>query len=219
VRRRRRGRDTRTRQRVLDAAAELFAERGFRKVTVREICRRARANVAAVNYHFRDKAGLYREVVEMAIAVMEETNAAARQAADLAPRADRLRAHVRVYVGALASGRGPSWLHRIIMREQADPTFALDLFVDRAIRPRIEYLKGLVRDLVGPAPSDAVVMHCVFSLQAQSLTMALPNPIGDRLRGTQTWTPGAIDALAAHITDFTLGGIAAIAGGRTRGRS
>ena len=213
----RHGRDTRTRQRVLDAAAQLFAERGFRKVTVREICRRARANVAAVNYHFGDKAGLYREVVEMAIAVMEETNAAARQAAEAAPRGDRLRSHVRVYVGALANGKGPSWMHRIIMREQADPTFALDLFVNRAIRPRIEYLKGLVRDLVGSAASDEVVMRCVFSLQAQSLTMALPNPIGDRLRGGRTWTPHAIDALVDHITDFTLGGIAAIAG-RTRGR-
>jgi AcrR family transcriptional regulator len=212
------GRDTRTRQRVLEAAALLFAERGFRKVTVRQICSRARANVAAISYHFGDKAGLYREVVEMAIAVMEKTNLAAREAAEAAPRRDRLRSHVRVYVAALASGRGPSWMHRIIMREQADPTFALDLFVNRAIRPRIEYLKGLVRDLVGPAPSDTVVMLCVFSLQAQSLTMALPNPIGDRLRGRQIWTPDAIDALADHITDFTLGGIAAIAGRRTRGR-
>ena len=75
-----------------------------------------------------------------------------------------------------------------------------------------------MRDLAGPAPSDTVVMQCVLSLQAQSLTMALPNPISDRLRGRHTWTPGAIDALTDHITDFTLGGIAAIAGRRTRGR-
>jgi len=212
------GRDTRTRQRVLDAAAQLFADRGFRKVTVREICRRARANVAAVNYHFHDKAGLYREVVEMAVAVMEQTNEAARQAADAAPRGDRLRAHVRVYVGALASTRGSSWMHRLIMREQADPTFALDLFVDRAIRPRLEFLQRLVRDLAGPAPSDTAVLRCVFGLQAQSLTLALPNPIADRVRGPQPRTPDAIVELADHITDFTLGGIAAIARRRTRGR-
>jgi TetR/AcrR family transcriptional regulator, regulator of cefoperazone and chloramphenicol sensitivity len=213
------GRDTNTRQRVLNVAAQLFSDRGFRKVTVREICRRARANVAAVNYHFHDKAGLYREVVEMAVAVMEETNDAARRAAEAAPRDGRLRAHVRVYVDALASGRGPAWMHRLITREQADPTFALDVFVNRAIRPRLEYLTALVREVAGPSPSDELVMTCVFSLQAQSLMMALPNPISERLRGAVAWTPEKISALADHITDFTLGGIAAVSRRSTRGRS
>ena len=41
--------DRETRFRVLQAAERLFAERGFKKVTVREICRAAKANVAAVN--------------------------------------------------------------------------------------------------------------------------------------------------------------------------
>ena len=54
-----RTRDRETRERVLRSAAQLFADRGFKKVTVREICRAARANVAAVNYHFGDKGGLF----------------------------------------------------------------------------------------------------------------------------------------------------------------
>jgi len=58
--------DLETRDRVLKAAERLFAERGFKKVTVRDICRAARANVAAVNYHFGDKQGLYREVLQIA---------------------------------------------------------------------------------------------------------------------------------------------------------
>jgi TetR/AcrR family transcriptional regulator, regulator of cefoperazone and chloramphenicol sensitivity len=61
------GHDTETRERLLSTAERLFAERGFSKVTVREICRSARANVAAVNYHFSGKQGLYDEVVRTAI--------------------------------------------------------------------------------------------------------------------------------------------------------
>ena len=75
-----RQRDRETRERVLKAAAQLFADRGFKKVTVRDICRAARANVAAVNYHFGDKGGLYREVLQLAIETMRATNDAARAA-------------------------------------------------------------------------------------------------------------------------------------------
>src|SRR4030095_12192205 len=53
-----------TRQRLLEAAGEVFAARGFRAATVREICQRAQANLAAVNYHFGDKERLYAAVLQ-----------------------------------------------------------------------------------------------------------------------------------------------------------
>ncbi len=77
--------DRETRERLLKAAAQLFADRGFKKVTVRDICRSARANVGAVNYHFGDKTGLYREVLQLAIETMRSTNDAARQAGEGLP--------------------------------------------------------------------------------------------------------------------------------------
>src|SRR6185503_13527137 len=57
----------RTRTRLIDAAGEMFAELGFHHTTVRKICQRAGANIAAVNYHFRDKTGLYTEVVRQSM--------------------------------------------------------------------------------------------------------------------------------------------------------
>lgn len=47
------------RSRLLHAALALFAEQGFAKTSVREIAQAAQVNVAAINYYFRDKAGLY----------------------------------------------------------------------------------------------------------------------------------------------------------------
>ena len=47
-----------TSDRLLEAAGEVFAEQGFHRATVRQITERARVNVAAINYHYRDKAEL-----------------------------------------------------------------------------------------------------------------------------------------------------------------
>ena len=53
-----------TRNKLIDAAGQVFAEHGFKAATVREICARASANVALVNYHFGDKEKLYEEVLK-----------------------------------------------------------------------------------------------------------------------------------------------------------
>ena len=50
------------RERLLDTAEILFAQRGFDGVTVREITRKAHCNQAAVNYYFRSKKNLYLEL-------------------------------------------------------------------------------------------------------------------------------------------------------------
>jgi AcrR family transcriptional regulator len=60
-----------TRDKLLDVAGRIFADRGYRAATIREICIAARANVAAVNYHFGDKLGLYTMVVQQSMQAAE----------------------------------------------------------------------------------------------------------------------------------------------------
>ena len=53
-----------TKESIMTAAMRLFAEKGLKLVTVREICKAAKVNVALINYHFRNKNGLYQACVE-----------------------------------------------------------------------------------------------------------------------------------------------------------
>jgi AcrR family transcriptional regulator len=65
-----------TRARLLDAAGEVFAARGFRGATMREIAERARANLASAHYHFGSKEELYLAVASRTFEMMEQRLAA-----------------------------------------------------------------------------------------------------------------------------------------------
>src|SRR4030081_2758345 len=154
------GRDRETRARLLRPAARLFADRGFKRVTVRDICRVARANVAAVNYHFGDKLGLYREVLQSAIAAMRATNDAARKAGEGQTADEQLRRYIVIFVHRVL-GSGRDTVHKLIHREMNDPTPVLDALVEQGVRPRVEYLSGLIAEMTGYAPGDWHVLRSV----------------------------------------------------------
>src|ERR1700735_4222411 len=60
-----------THARLIEVAGEIFAEEGFQAAKVRDICAHAEVNIAAVNYHFGDKLGLYKEVLRYAMCATE----------------------------------------------------------------------------------------------------------------------------------------------------
>jgi AcrR family transcriptional regulator len=208
-----RAHDQVTRSRLLQAARRLFPEHGYHGVGVREICREAGANIAAVNYHFGGKLGLYTEVIQAAIDVLRETNEAAMQAPPGTPADERLRMFIRVFLrNIVGKGRG-SWIHKLMNRELDDPTPALNLVVEQAIRPRIEYLSGVAAELIGCDPADQRVWHTVASIQGQCL-IYLRNPVGTRLASKWPATPLEIEAVTEHIAEFSLAGIRAISRNR-----
>jgi AcrR family transcriptional regulator len=202
--------DQETRKRLLDTAARLFSMHGFKRVTVREICREAHANVAAVNYHFGDKLGLYTEVVQTAIDAMRGTSELSIRAAEGASAEERLRVFVRVFLRRIVGTGRDSWIHNLMSREMADPTPALDLVVEQAIKPRLAYVGGIVAELMGCEPGDRRVVPIVASIQGQCLMYA-PNPIAERLIGHWPLTEEELESAARHIAEFSLAGIRALA--------
>jgi AcrR family transcriptional regulator len=201
--------DAETRARVLEAAEHLFGERGFKHVTVREICHAAQANVAAVNYHFGDKLGLYREVLQGAIDAMRETSDLAREAGRGQPPEEQLRRFVGVFLHRVLSP-GSEAIHRLIMREMNDPTPAFDTLIEQGVRPRMEYLSDVVARIMGCEARDPRVLQCVGSIQSQALAYR-KNPIAARLGFVFEPTPAAIDAVAEHIATFSIAGVRAVA--------
>jgi AcrR family transcriptional regulator len=203
-------RDRETRERVLKAAAQLFADRGFKKVTVRDICRAARANVAAVNYHFGDKGGLYREVLQLAIETMRATTDAAREAGRGQPADERLRQYIRISLCRATKSGGAHWISRLIHREMADPTPAFDMLVEQGIKPRLDDLAAIVAEVLGCAPDHPRVLRCVTSIHAQWI-LFVPNPIASRFRPRIAARHDDAVQMAAHIAEFSLAGIRAVA--------
>jgi AcrR family transcriptional regulator len=197
--------DRETRARVLEEARKQFAAQGFRHVTVREICHAAEANVAAVNYHFGDKRGLYLEVLEMAMASMRETTDQARQAGEGGDAEHKLRAYIRVFLQRVGQGKD-SWIHQVMTHEMAEPTDALDRVVKEVIEPRIAYMRVLIGEMLGLAADDPRVMRCVLSVQSQ-FHAAMANPMSKRLVPGLAGDPAAVETLAQHISDFSIGGI------------
>lgn len=193
----------RTRSRLIDAAGEMFAELGFHHTTVRQICQRAGANIAAVNYHFRDKTSLYTEVVRqsMQAARLDAVHAAFDQNA---PPEEILRAVVRARLENLRSLDLGDWHFRIFAHELAKPTPAIDVVVNEAIRPLYSRMCKLIGSILGLPPDHQKTRLCAQSVIGQILFYAFARPVISRLSPQMKMTAAQVDLIANHITEFSL---------------
>ena len=197
-----------TRARLLEAAREVFAQHGFQGATVREICRRAEANVAAVSYHFGSKDELLAEALNFApLKAMQLANAQTGGSPEM-----RLRLFIRDFMLMLLDETDGSTPCRIMARELADPTPALDQIVREAIAPLHEFLGKLVREIAGDGIAEAELRRCMHSILGQCLYYRHSHPVLQRLQPRLCYSRKEIEAIAGHIADFSLAGISHISG-------
>lgn len=192
-----------TRTRLIDAAGEMFAEFGFHHTTVRQICQRAGANVAAVNYHFRDKTGLYTEVVRqsMRAAKLDAVRAAFDQ--NLPPE-EILRAVIKARLESLRSLDLGDWHFRIFAHELAKPSPAMNVVVNEAIRPLYSRMCQLIGNMLGLPVEHEKTRLCAHSIIGQILFYAFTGPVLSRLAPKMKMSAERIDIIADHITKFSL---------------
>ncbi len=172
-----------TRERILDAAERLFAERGFDGTSIRDVTTEAGANLAAVHYHFGSKEDLVREVLRR---VVTPANAARLQMmADAEQRpggplvADLLRAFIQpeFELARDLGPRGPG-VTRLVGRMFSEPndvvqSICMDLFGEVGGR----FIMGLQRALP-TVPQEEVVfrMQCVVGILTFFMADTTPGP-------------------------------------------
>lgn len=205
-----------TKERLLQAGMEIFAERGFADASVRSICARAGANTAAVNYHFGDKQSLYSEVLATCHSRAVKRRPMPRLADDPEHPEIALRAFIRWFLELLlVDGAGP--LGKLMAREMADPTAALDELVRRSIMPIMLGLQEILEALL-PAASPrrrrliqhSVMGQCLFyrhteAAMSRFLALAAASPMPRGLIERPS-----LDELAQHITEFSLDAVRAV---------
>jgi TetR/AcrR family transcriptional regulator, regulator of cefoperazone and chloramphenicol sensitivity len=192
-----------TRDKLIEAAGRVFAERGYRAATIREICRRAGANVAAVNYTFGDKMGLYTEVLRRSMRGAHSAAMRAALDASLSPE-DTVRGVIRARLMSLCGEARPDWTFRLVMHEFSNPTPAMSRVVDEGMRPVYERMRKAVGEILGLPADHETTRLSVNSIVGQILFYAFSQPVLARLQPDLKLTPEQLDRIADHIAEFSL---------------
>ncbi len=193
-----------TPERLLRSAVEVFAGAGFHGATVAEICRRADANIAAVNYHFGGKEQLYREAWRAAFARSLAAHPLSGGVPANAPAEERLRGHILGMIRRIADPRSHEF--DIIRHERGTPTGLLAEITRDCIRPVRAHMTAIVGELLGPRATEREVELCQRSIMGQCLHLALSNRHEQSLFATDRGPPTLEDG-ARHIVRFSLAGI------------
>ena len=193
-----------TRRRLLNAACEVFAEKGYRNAKVVEICKRAGANVASVNYYFGNKANLYAEVWRYTFRLFEEPLFS--MAEDGSPQ-DRLRAYILNLMKNFTEKGAAGHFSRLYLMEMANPTGLIKNDWRELIDPERRKLHHLIRELLGHDADDQQVVFCELSIVSQCRILLTINHSDLEYLLGESFGPELIRRLADHVADFSLAGI------------
>jgi len=204
---RRRGENTK--ERVLEEACKVFAEKGYRDATHAEICRRAGTNAAAVNYYFASKESLYRAVFEHLLQKVERLYPLDGGLPVSSPPQKRLHAFIHAHLSRMFDPELLGDAHRIRMAEMFDPTGLLEELLARQLAHDRKHILSALRELMGPQAPHRDVEWCEMSIVSQCF-IAAPGPSDKVPRDIFGLNASEVDRLAEHILTFSMAGIQAV---------
>jgi AcrR family transcriptional regulator len=206
------GDDPGTRERLLETAGQVFAEKGVDRATGKEICARAKTNVAAINYHFGSFDRLYEAVLCEAhrrLATVESIRSAVAAAGNAEAK---LEAVFRLIVSSLSGPVSSSWVMRVLGREIVSPSPAISVLREKEVRPKVQVVLGVVAGLMGlPVDHPAVARGCVSVMAPCLMLLIVDRRTFTRLFPHFHIAPDDAEAIVRHLTGFAVAGLAAAA--------
>jgi AcrR family transcriptional regulator len=200
-----------TRAQLLEAAGQVFAEKGFDRATGREICERAGANAAAINYYFGGTEGLYAAVIEVAhdrLITLDKLTATIAGKPDARAKLESIMA---LAIDLLTGPVSHSWVLRVLAREFLNPSAAIESLIDRQGIPKLRILKGIVGELMGvPDDHPAVARGCLTLVAPCSMLLVADRRMLKRAFPNLYLSRDYAAALAHHLTAYAIAGLAAV---------
>jgi AcrR family transcriptional regulator len=198
-----------TRQQLLEVAGQVFAEHGYARATSKEICERAKANIAAVNYHFGSKEGLYAAVLEEAHARLVSIDLVTAAVKDQSDPAKGLRMFLTRLVGEIARRGEGAWELRVLSREMLAPTPMVERMLANQVAPKAKLVSGMIAGMLGLPPTHPAVGRCVISLMGPCVMLLIVDEqVVGKVLPSLKLEPAA---MVEHLVTFALGGIKAVA--------
>ena len=196
--------DNDTCRRLLAAASEEFARHGFASARVRPIVDAAQVNLAAVNYYFGGKEGLYRATLKFLAGQMR---APRRKALGGRKPEERLQRRVFAILHRFIGAARPSPLGRILAYEAMSPTGNLESLLEDTMRPELVRIHAILREIAGDNVDDAQLTHASLGILGQCVLYLYARPTIERISPALGRGDDTCRFLAAQITEFSLGGV------------
>ena len=193
--------------RLIQAAGALFAVKGYKKTTIRDICDLAEANIASVNYHFQDKSNLFNEVKNFVVNdVWERYPHDYEVKAGMKPE-KKLFYFVRSILLRTYSPDLPSWYNLILKNEILGKSNAANDLMLEYVKNSKKYFISIANEIMGSEVDYELLEFCESFTVGQVLHLMQSDFRETLPINVSVLTYEEIDKISELITKYSIGGL------------
>ncbi len=195
------------REEILEVACKLFAEKGYKSTTIRDICKEANTYQVSVNYYFGNKENLFKEAC---VKAYEFTNVYKflKNIKQYKPE-DQLTELVRSRLSSIFSNEKDSWFYKILSNEEniAYTLEVKDYIMKNVLEPHYQIIHDIMKGLLGYDADEFDVNFCCIEVIAQTMFICKGIGVKHKLFGTDEPSKEQIEQLVKRSVNFLKAGI------------